>query len=110
MTKVLPADLLCAAADNIGAFSRYFVGAKQIMLTQNYRSTGNILAAANAVIGAGKVRNRKVLFTADGAGAPVRLIECLDDDDEAQLVSETARRLNMHRRTLQRILAKRAPK
>jgi DNA helicase-2/ATP-dependent DNA helicase PcrA len=83
-----------AAADNIAAFGRHFGGAKQIILNQNYRSTGNILAAANAVIAKNTNRQAKVLFTADAAGEPVRVIECIDADDEAQFICESVRRLH----------------
>jgi DNA helicase-2/ATP-dependent DNA helicase PcrA len=82
-----------AAQDNIAAFTRHFAGAQEIILEQNYRSTGNILAAANALIAANKARKPKVLFTGDGLGEPVRVVECVDDQDEALFVAETVRRL-----------------
>ncbi len=73
---------------NILGFERDFPGTRLIKLEQNYRSTGNILAAANAVIGRNRKRKEKVLWTAGGGGAPVRCIRCLDGEDEARMVVE----------------------
>ena len=61
-----------AEVRNILRFERHFPGAKEIRLEQNYRSTGNILACANAVIAQNPKRKSKRLWTSEGAGAPVR--------------------------------------
>ena len=82
-----------AAADNILSFSRHFNHAQEVVLEQNYRSTGNILHIANGVIKHNLKRKQKVLFTSGGAGAPVQRVECVDDTDEANFVSETIRTL-----------------
>jgi superfamily I DNA/RNA helicase len=59
-----------------------------IKLEQNYRSTGNILAAANAVIRKNLKRKEKALWTSGKSGAPIDYILCRDDEDEARQVIE----------------------
>jgi len=73
---------------NILGFERDFPGTKVIKLEQNYRSTGNILAAANAVIKNNRQRKEKALWTADGAGPPIDYLCCADEEDEARTVVE----------------------
>lgn len=58
---------------NILNFEKYFPSAKVIRLEQNYRSTGNILAAANAVIANNKSRKAKTLWTQRGDGSKIKL-------------------------------------
>ena len=77
-----------AEPGNILDFERYFPGAKAIRLEQNYRSTGHILAAANAVIGHNRKRREKQLWTAGEAGEKIALVSCQDADDEARAVVE----------------------
>jgi len=69
-------------------FEKDFPGTKVIKLEQNYRSTGHILAAANAVICNNKKRRVKALWTADGDGEKVEYLLCEDDEDEARQVME----------------------
>ncbi|MDO3378711.1 ATP-dependent helicase [Geoalkalibacter halelectricus] len=73
---------------NILEFERDFPGARVVKLEQNYRSTGNILAAANAVIKNNGKRREKALWTADGAGPRVDYLLCEDEEDEARAVME----------------------
>ncbi len=73
---------------NILNFERDFTGAKVIKLEQNYRSTGSILEAAHNVITKNTQRSDKKLWTAEGAGAPVRLHAVHDEVEEAALVAE----------------------
>jgi DNA helicase-2/ATP-dependent DNA helicase PcrA len=73
---------------NILNFERDFKGAKVIKLEQNYRSTGNILDAANNVITKNLQRSDKKLWTAEGAGMPVQVHAVSDEAEEAQLVAE----------------------
>jgi DNA helicase-2/ATP-dependent DNA helicase PcrA len=77
-----------AESGNILDFERHFPGARVIRLEQNYRSTGNILAAANAVIRHNQKRKEKNLWTAGDAGEPLSLVTCGDADDEAKAVVE----------------------
>ncbi len=82
-----------ASADNILLFGKHFAGAREIVLDQNYRSCGNILAAANAVIANNAVRKPKRLWSALGDGEPVSIVTCADEEDEAELVAETIGKL-----------------
>ena len=77
-----------AEPGNILDFERHFPGARVIRLEQNYRSTGNILAAANAVISHNSKRKEKALWTAGDAGDKLSLVTCLDAEDEARAVIE----------------------
>ena len=80
-----------ARVEHIQAFSHHFPGSRLIRLEQNYRSTGNILRAANAVIAHNADRLGKELWTADGDGDPVRLYGAFDEQDEARFVVERIR-------------------
>jgi len=73
---------------NILGFENDFPGTRTIKLEQNYRSTGNILAAANAVILHNSKRKEKTLWCAGGAGRPIEYIRCDDEEDEARTVME----------------------
>ena len=75
-----------AAPENILDFERDYKGARVIKLEQNYRSTCNILAAANAVIDNNPRPHPKKLWSAAGAGAGIELLTCHDDEEEAKLV------------------------
>ncbi|WP_240746309.1 ATP-dependent helicase [Desulfuromonas acetexigens] len=73
---------------NILDFEKDFSGAAVIRLEQNYRSTGNILAAANAVIRNNKKRKDKALWTSGEPGRRIEYLRCEDEEDEARLVME----------------------
>jgi DNA helicase II / ATP-dependent DNA helicase PcrA len=73
---------------NILNFERDFPGAKVVKLEQNYRSTGNILDAAQAVITKNTKRTDKKLWTAAGAGNPVQVHGVYDEAEEARLVAD----------------------
>ncbi len=77
-----------ADVSNILDFEKDFPGAQTIKLEQNYRSSGNILACANAVIKQNRKRRDKALWTADGDGADVEYLLCEDSEDEARMVME----------------------
>ncbi|HEX7150087.1 MAG TPA: UvrD-helicase domain-containing protein [Thermoanaerobaculia bacterium] len=77
-----------ADINNILNFERDFAGARIIKLEQNYRSTGNILAAATGVVSNNIARKGKTLFTSGGAGDPVRVVTCSNEREEAQFVLE----------------------
>jgi superfamily I DNA/RNA helicase len=82
-----------AAVDNILSFGKQFPRTHEIILDQNYRSTSNILASANAVIKNNALRKEKVLWSALGDGEPVEIVACGDAEDEAELVVETIGKL-----------------
>jgi DNA helicase-2/ATP-dependent DNA helicase PcrA len=73
---------------NILDFEIDFPDTKVIKLEQNYRSTGNILAAANAIIKNNQQRKEKVLWTDSGAGSKIEYSLCEDGEDEARQVME----------------------
>lgn len=75
-----------ATIRNIEEFERDFVGARTILLEQNYRSTQNILSAANAVIARNAGRRAKNLWTASGDGALITLDAADSEHDEARFV------------------------
>ncbi len=77
-----------ADVGNILDFEKDFSGARVIKLEQNYRSSGNILAAANAVIKNNTKRKIKALWTAGAAGSKIEYLRCEDEEDEARLVME----------------------
>ena len=78
-----------ARIENIRNFTHDFPGATTVRLEQNYRSTGTILDAANAVIARNDGRLGKNLWTDGGRGEPIRLFTALDERDEARFVAET---------------------
>ena len=77
-----------ATIENILNFERYYPGAKVIRLEQNYRSTSNILNAANCVICHNTERKGKTLWTKNGEGAPVHVYQAEDDREEAAHIAE----------------------
>jgi len=80
-----------ARVENVQHFLDDFPGAKTIRLEQNYRSTGNILNAANAIIANNPQRLGKKLWTAGEAGAAIALYAAYNEQDEARFVVERIR-------------------
>lgn len=78
---------------NILEFEKHFPDATALALTQNYRSTGHILAAANAVIGNNKARREKSLWTDVGDGDAVRVVTCKDPSGEAAFIAAEITRI-----------------
>jgi DNA helicase-2/ATP-dependent DNA helicase PcrA len=77
-----------AQVENVQHFCRDFEQVQTIKLEQNYRSTGNILEAANALIANNEDRMGKKLWTADGEGAPITLYSAFNEQDESRFVIE----------------------
>ena len=77
---------------NILNFEKDFPGAKVIKLEQNYRSTGNILKAAQTVIEHNEIRTEKELFTEAKDGDPVNVEALPDETKEAEFVARTIMR------------------
>ena len=77
---------------NILDFERDYPDTCIVRLEQNYRSTGRILAAANAVISHNQGRKGKELWTNGPEGDPVSVVECDSDRREARHVVEAIRR------------------
>jgi DNA helicase II / ATP-dependent DNA helicase PcrA len=82
-----------ATIRNIVEFEQDFPDAKVILLEQNYRSTQNILAAANAVVSRNLSRKPKNLWSDAGAGPPIVGYVADNEHDEAAFVAEEVDRL-----------------
>lgn len=78
---------------NIMNFENDFEDAAIILLEENYRSSGNILALANRAIKKNTVRQEKNLFTSQGEGAPIELLPAWDEESEAEWVAEKCKQL-----------------
>ena len=104
MTKLLVGkeDNLCVVGDtdqniyswrganikNMLRFEKDFPSAKIILLEQNYRSTGNIIEAANCIINKNQYRIPKTLFTKNDTGETISIFEGYDEVYEARYVAE----------------------
>ena len=77
-----------AEVDNILRFDKDFPGATVIRLERNYRSTGNILAAASGLIARNAGRLGKTLFTDGAAGDKVSVSNFWDDEAEARSIGD----------------------
>src|SRR3984957_19656187 len=83
-----------ATIRNIVEFEQDYPDAKVILLEQNYRSTQNILAAANAVVSQNQGRKPKNLCSDQGAGPPITGYVADNEHDEAAFVAEEVDRLS----------------
>jgi DNA helicase-2/ATP-dependent DNA helicase PcrA len=82
-----------ADVGNMADFEREFKVQNLIRLEQNYRSEGNILDAANAIIKNNPQRLGKNLWTEAGSGEPIRIYESYSDGDEARWIVEEVKAL-----------------
>ncbi len=82
---------------NILNFERDFPGAKVVKLEQNYRSTGNILAASQKIIDQNKTRTDKTLFTEAGDGEPITIEGLVDETGEANYVARQITKIRSQR-------------
>ncbi|MFC0668765.1 DNA helicase II [Azotobacter chroococcum] len=80
-----------ARIENIQQFCEDFPAAETIRLEQNYRSTGSILKAANALIANNQGRLGKELWTEGADGEPIGLYAAFNEHDEARYVVESIR-------------------
>ncbi|MBQ9080276.1 MAG: UvrD-helicase domain-containing protein [Clostridia bacterium] len=81
-----------ATIANILGFDRRYTDAEVIKLEQNYRSTGNILGAANGIIANNKGRHGKTLWTDKNTGELITVKENEDQNSEARYIAETISR------------------
>jgi DNA helicase-2/ATP-dependent DNA helicase PcrA len=81
-----------AKVEHIQRFQREYPNTEVVRLEQNYRSTGNILGAANALIANNPTRLGKNLWTEDVAGEPIRVYAAFNEVDEARFVVERIRK------------------
>ena len=77
-----------ATVENILSFEKFYPGAKTIRLEQNYRSTSNILNAANCVIQHNTERKGKTLWTDNGEGDKVQVYTAENEQDEAMHIAD----------------------
>jgi DNA helicase-2/ATP-dependent DNA helicase PcrA len=68
-------------------FEKGWPGAKIFFLEENYRSTGNIINAAGAVVKNNLFRTPKTLWTKSAAGAPIKLFEAWGENEEAEWIA-----------------------
>jgi DNA helicase-2/ATP-dependent DNA helicase PcrA len=83
-----------ANVGNMQELTRDFHVQNVIKLEQNYRSHGNILDAANALIKNNRSRLGKNLWTSENKGEPLRVYEAPTDAEEARFIVDEARQLN----------------
>ena len=76
-----------ATIENIMAFEKQYPDAVTIRLEQNYRSTGNILDAANHVIACNRGRKGKTLWTKNETGERIRFYQADNQEDEAHYIA-----------------------
>ena len=77
---------------NIIDFQKDYSDVKIYRLEQNYRSTKNIVNAANSVIKYNKNKIDKVVWTANGEGQKIKIRRCLTDGEEARYISRTIKK------------------
>ena len=78
---------------NILSFKKDYPDATIVALSQNYRSTSTILDAARHVIRANSQRIEQELFTENGQGVPIRIVDTYSEEEEAQEVIREVQRL-----------------
>ncbi len=83
-----------ADIQNILDFEKDYPDAKTVRLEQNYRSTGHILNAANAVVANNSRRKPKRLFTDSGDGDKIRLFQASDERDEGRWIGAEIEKLH----------------
>lgn len=81
-----------AKVENMQSFQRDYPNTQVVRLEQNYRSTGHILKAANALIANNPSRLGKNLWTSGGEGEPILRYAAFNEVDEARFVVERIRR------------------
>ena len=83
-----------AEVGNMNEFVRDFGVREVVKLEQNYRSHGNILDAANAIIARNKARLGKNLWTSEGKGEPLRVYAAANDEEEARFIVDEVKSLH----------------
>jgi DNA helicase-2/ATP-dependent DNA helicase PcrA len=78
-----------ANINNILNFQKDYEGVKMFRLEQNYRSTRNIVEAANTIIDKNKIKLDKIVWTANDDGAKIKVHRSLTDNEEGRFVAST---------------------
>jgi len=81
-------------------FEKDWPGARVVFLEENYRSTSNILSAASAVISKNIYQKPKNLWTKNGSGEPIKIIEVKNEDEEALWASEKIKELLKEKKSI----------
>ena len=92
-----------AEVSNILRFEKDFPNAKVIRLEQNYRSTGNILAAASKLIETNESRFGKTLWTSSSKGEKVSITSTWDGEEEARIITDEIERYSLNNKNLDEI-------
>ncbi|QED26481.1 AAA family ATPase [Microvenator marinus] len=87
-----------AVSGNILQVEKTFKNTRVIKLEQNYRSTNGILRAANALIANNSARKEKNLWSNNGDGDPITMVESKDEREEAEYVAAEIEALRFHLR------------
>jgi DNA helicase-2/ATP-dependent DNA helicase PcrA len=84
-----------AQISNILEFEHYFPQPAIIKLEQNYRSTNSILGAANSIIRRNPRRRPKSLWSENGDGGKIRVVQVPDDEEEANFITSEIQKLQL---------------
>ena len=92
-----------AEVTNILKFEKDFINSKIIRLEQNYRSTGNILAAASKLIEANESRFGKTLWTSSNGGEKVSVTSTWDGEEEARIITDEIEQQSLNKKNLDEV-------
>ena len=92
-----------AEVTNILKFEKDFLDSKIIRLEQNYRSTGNILAAASKLIEANESRFGKTLWTSSNGGEKVSVTSTWDGEEEARIITDEIEQQSLNKKNLNEV-------
>lgn len=76
-------------------FEKHWPGAQTFFLEENYRSTGNIIRAASAVVKNNRFRTPKTLWTKNASGAPIRIFEAWGENEEAEWIAQEIKKIKL---------------
>ena len=92
-----------AEVTNILKFEKDFADSRIIRLEQNYRSTGNILAAASKLIEANESRFGKTLWTSSNGGEKVSVTSTWDGEEEARIITDEIEQQSLNKKNLDEV-------
>ena len=92
-----------AEVSNILRFEKDFPNSKVIRLEQNYRSTGNILAAASRLIESNESRFGKTLWTSSSEGEKISITSTWDGEEEARIITDEVESYSLNNKNLDEI-------
>ena len=93
-----------AEVTNILKFEKDFINSRIIRLEQNYRSTGNILAAASKLIEANESRFGKTLWTSSNGGEKVSVTSTWDGEEEARIITDEIEQQSLNKKNLDEVV------